>query len=186
MYKTENQVWKDVIGIVSQWTQSNGLSAWSVKQGHQPQIVSIESQLILVDRIASNRYGWQADKTHYDSTKDQMENRVCYLTDMIFQLSFFKRRNPEKDTLSTLTSSDVANSLLTYLMSRAGLSAFRALGYGLLRTTELREPVFSDDNDSYQRYPNFDITLNFPQILATDIGAIKSENDVIPTIIKGF
>lgn len=186
MYKTENQVWADIIRVVSEWAQSNSLSSWVVKQGHQPQIVDINSQLILVDRITSNRYGWQSDKTYYDTTKDQVENHVCYLSEMTFQLSFFKRRNPKNDTLSTLTSSDVANRLLTYFMSGLGLSTLRALGYGLLRTTELREPIFSDENDAYQRYPNFDITLNFPQILATNIGAIKSENDVIPTIIKGF
>lgn len=185
-YKTENQVWKEIITIVSQWLTAQGFKTWYVRQGHQPQIVDIDTRLILVDRITSTRYGWQADKSYYNEVGDKMENHIRYLTDMTFQLSFIKRRNTQTDNINTLTSSDMANNLLTYFMSAEGLSTFRKLGYGLLRTTSLREPIFSDEDDNYERYPNFDITLNFPQIKVSEIGYIKSAEDVIGTNFSNY
>lgn len=180
-YRSENQVWEQVMGLLNDWVSSQNLTTWIVRQGHQPHIVDITSRLIWVDRISSTRYGWQADKPRLDETSQQMVNDIRYYTDMVFQISFFKRRE-NNDTVDTLTSSDVANQMLTYLMSETGLANFRALGFGLLRTTELREPIFSDEDDTYERNPNFDITINFEQVQTSNIGSIDS----LQYVIKGF
>lgn len=191
-FKMENQIWANLIKVTSDWVSANSLSGWIVKQGYQPEKVNLEDKIIMIHRIATNRYNWQSEKTIREFQGDQLTgfyNRIQYLVDSIFQFSFYCARNPKKDTVNTITASDVANSLLTWFMSDIGLSTMRGYGFGLLRTTELREPVIVNPSENYQKMPNFDITMNYAQEQDYTLNELDRETTIespYTSTIKGY
>lgn len=190
-FKTENQIWAELIYVVSDWAKSNGYSDWIVKQGYQPEKIDLEDKIIMIHKIHTLRYNWQETKTirEKDSSGEitGFYNRVQFLVDSVFQFSFYNARKPLLDGVGTITSIDVANNLLTWFMSDLGLSTMRQYGYGLLRTTELREPIFVDPSDNYQKMTNFDIVVNYAQQQDYDLAEATVESPYKQeTLIKGY
>lgn len=190
-FKTENQIWAELIKIVSDWTKSNGFSDWIVKQGYQPEKVDLEDKIIMIHKIHTLRYNWQETKTIREKNNEGeitgFYNRVQFLVDSVFQFSFYNARKPLLDGVDTITSVDVANDLLTWFMSDLGLSTMRKKGYGLLRTTELREPILIDTSENYQKMPNFDIVVNYAQQQDYDLDEATVESPYKQeNLIKGY
>ena len=54
-------------------------------------------------------------------------------------------------------------------MSADGLAAIRAKGYNTYRISQLEEPFFIDDSDTYERDPYFELSLILNQSYSGDI-----------------
>ena len=91
-----------------------------------------------------------------------------------FQLGVLNLQNPK--TTTQYTASDVLNIVASILQSSATISQLAAVGVGIYRVTDLRNPYFTNDYDRFQASPSFDFTLTHkhvtivsnPKISATD------------------
>lgn len=70
---------------------------------------------------------------------------------------------------------DVANALRMYFLSDIGVSALHKLGYSILDTSLIRNPIIEMDDEKYARTPNFDITLTTFESIDVDADFITHQ-----------
>jgi hypothetical protein len=90
-----------------------------------------------------------------------------------FQASALATQDPS-DTES-LTASDIANLAAYVLQSGSTIAGLEAVGVGVLRVPQVRNPYFTDDRERYEASPSFDFTLTHKQIVTTVIPVIVSD-----------
>lgn len=169
MYKSENQIWADIMTLINGGLAYFNITGWTVRQGQLPTKTTVNKPTIYIDRITSRRYGWQKKKDYVEN--GQMKHKESYIQELRFQVSSIKKRNVE--IIDNMTSADVSNYLVSYLSSTYGLKVIRDLGYQPLRTVDVGEPAFINDSDNYEKNPNFDISLYLVQDIIKDENGIK-------------
>lgn len=88
-----------------------------------------------------------------------------------FQINTLVIQNPSS---INYTASDLANDVALILMNEDSLTALHAADVGLLRITDVRAPVFTDDKGRYEYSPNFDFTLTHKRTTAGRVQVIES------------
>lgn len=181
MYRTENQIYRDLITIVNTWLQANNITGWKCKQSYQTSLQNCTNKTILISRVYSRRLGLQGNSDEWDVANNQMVHTEKYRQETMYQFSFFNQRGAEQ-TVNDLTSSDIGNKLLSFFQSTTGIKAFSMLSYSILKIRDLREPFFKDDSQIYERMPNFDLTIWINQEETSIINTIDKINSTIKEI----
>ena len=86
-----------------------------------------------------------------------------YLT--TFQFSALATQDPSN--ITGLTASDIANLAASIMQSLSTITALEALGIGVLKIGEIRNPPFSDDRERWSYAPNFDCTFSTKQVVSS-------------------
>ena len=166
-------------------TDFNLASTWQVVRANQPTIQAIQNNTIYLDIVSKRRYGTQGAKSV--KTLTGWQTASVWYEELLVQVSGFKQRDPDNDTESTLTSSDVigylqgcvnANNDLGTETSRTnkyGVAArtyFSAPWMQLIRSTEVKELDYETDSGLKEKFPTFDFYLVVEQVL------VKQEKSV--------
>lgn len=175
MIKSENQIWADLKSLITQGLNAFGIVGWQIRQLQQPVKITTLQPTVFMAKLNSPRIGWQYSANR--SSEETVLRRESYLQEIRFQISALKKRHPAD--IGDFTSSDALNALITWFMSREGLSAIRGLGYNTLRVGRLEEPFFIDDSDTYERNPYFEFSLILNQNYTVNI---PGTNKFIPKI----
>ena len=175
--RSENQVWADLKGFIQHALKSFGIEGWQVRQLQQPLKLTTLEPTIFMARLRSPRIGWQYTKNAY--VKNELIHTEKYKQEMRFQISALKKRKPVD--INEATVSDVLNLLVSWFMSADGLAAIRAKGYNTYRISQLEEPFFIDDSDTYERDPYFELSL----ILNQSYSGVIPGTDKITVKTKG-
>ena len=165
-FKTDNQIFKDIIGVIDGYLAASGQPGWQTVQAEQPVPVAISDKMVLVSRVYMRPVGWQGSEDKdvgYSYTHIEKQRAELRL-----QLTFLCQRHPATDTVATWTAQDMAEHLRMYLNGYNGIMALAALGYRTLRCTNIRLGSFIDDSESYQMEPSFDLTLLYTQTLESE------------------
>lgn len=97
----------------------------------------------------------------------------------MFQASALATQDPSN--IDSLTASDILNYAAAVLQSDAAITAFEAVGVGILDIQQVRNPYFSDDRQRYEASPSFDFSVTHKQIVTTVVPVVISEElQVIP------
>lgn len=166
-YKTENDIWKDMISLFNEALTAKQITGMTVMRAVQPVDVTGKS-LVLLQRVNARRYGWRG--RHETTVADTLHHIENYYKEMRFQVTVLKKI--DITNIDELTASDIADMLVDYLLSNTGLKSLRSKGYMPLKIMEVREPSFSNESENYQIHPNFDLVCYVQQ-------EIVEEQDVI-------
>lgn len=157
-YKTENDIWKDMISLFNEALTAKQITGMTVMRAVQPVDVTGKS-LVLLQRVNARRYGWRG--RHETTVADSLHHIENYYQEMRFQVTVLKKIDITK--IDELTASDIANMIVDYLLSDTGLKSLRSKGYMPLRIAEVREPSFTNEGENYQIHPNFDLVCYVQQ-----------------------
>lgn len=157
-YKTENDIWTDVIALLNEALTAKSITGMTVMRSFQPTDVTGKN-LVLINKISSKRYGWRG--RHNKVVNQVMTHIEKYFQEMRFQISILKMINLAD--ITETTASDIANMLIDYLLSDKGLQSLRSKGYMPIRVVDVRNPSFINQTDNYQFNPNFDLICTIQQ-----------------------
>lgn len=159
---------------------------WQVVRANQPTIQALQNNTVYFDIISKRRYGVQGTKPvpfrRYSTTVWQEES--VWFEEILVQVSAFKQREPDTDTQTTDTSSDIIALL------QGALNASTTLGItwtnsdkrnyflpdwmNVIRSTDIREVEFETDSGLKDKFPQFDFLVVVEQRLLKNIAKIDT------------
>lgn len=189
-YHGRNEILDKLIVGIKLMLDEYGLGeSWKVASLNQPTIQGLQNNTVYVDIISRRRFGTQGTKP-VKVGNQWVESSVWY-EELLIQVGAFKQRDPNTDTISTLTSSDVIEYLQGCVNADTDLgSDIRGVGrYGVgkksyfgedwlevIRSTDMRELDYETDSGLKEKFPQFDFTLVVGQnLLKTDVNFANIE-----------
>lgn len=189
-YHGRNEILSALIsGIKRMLAEYNLDTLWQVASLNQPTIQGLQNNTVYVDIISRRRYGTQGSKP-VKMNNGWVDSSVWY-EELLVQIGAFKQRNPNTDTVETLTSSDVieylqgcVNGNNDFGTSNRGVgqygvekkSYFEGDWLEVIRSTDVRELDYETDSGLKEKFPQFDFTLVVGQnLLKTDVNFANIE-----------
>lgn len=172
-YHNQNAVIAKVQSALEAMLTDLNITGWQVLRSNQPTIQALQNNSVYYDIISKRRVGTQGAKSVKTTTRWQ-DVSVWY-DEFLVQVSGFKQRNPDNDTVSTLSSSDVISLLQGCVNSNGALSGknyFSMDWLQVIKSTDIRELDYETDSGLKEKMPQFDFLLVVEQAL------IKGVNDV--------
>ena len=168
-YKTDNQIFADITGIIRTFLAGSGQAGWTVVQGYQPRPFGLHDKLITLTQVYCVPVGFQGSKevpivtsgaviafTHVETWREEIS----------IQIGCLCNRDPENDTADTWTAVDMAKRIKTFLNSTSGVDALLTLGYNKLRIDNIRVGKFTNSSEEFQLIPGFDLVVLHDQSIA--------------------
>lgn len=182
-YHGRNEILSKIIdGIKLMLAEYNLSNSWQVASLNQPTIQGLQNNTVYVDIISRRRYGTQGTKPVKTNT-GWAESSVWY-EELLVQVGAFKQRDPNTDTVSTLTSSDVIEYLQGCVNGNVdfGVLGLKKKSYfagdwlEVIRSTDVRELDYETDSGLKEKFPQFDFTLVVGQnLLKTNVNFANIE-----------
>lgn len=175
MYKGESEIFSDVISELEKISPAGRFSDWLIIQEQQPGIQALRDNTILLDKLYSARYGWQgrSDKIGDGGNLSHSEN---WISEISIKISFYKKRQRQKQNAQFPSAADVAEFVCAYLNSYDGIKNFGNMGYQMLPPRRVENPAFEAPSLGWRRMPNFDFLLIVPQSVERAQEALESWN----------
>jgi hypothetical protein len=150
-----------------------GYSNASVLQAYQPTQQGVRTNpVVYFSKISDYRYGFPRRETKWDEEQSLMVHTETQVFETTFQINTLLTSKPTQDLAPT--ASDLAITVSNILQSDKTLAQLQAQGIGILRITDIRNPYFVDDRDTYEASPSFDFTLTHIQTLVTTEPVVSS------------
>ena len=160
--KSENQIYKDIIGFINSSLSALEIKGWKVIQLKQPVKLTEINPTIYVTCTNRNRRGWQ--QRLYPIVNQELKIKEGFIQEIDVQISALRRRELT-DTQDTLNSSDILEYIKTYMLNPYSLQDLRALGYTIYQPSNIQSPDFFDDSDNFEFMPFFNVTFILNQSL---------------------
>lgn len=158
MIKTENQIWAFLVEKFNQELQNNGFTDWVVLRNYQPSIQGLKDKAIYLYKASKRRIGTQGLITEMDN-KGQWQTVDHWYEEILFQVGGFAKRNPETETVDTLTSEDAIDTLMAYVNSARKVQEWKTAGYEVIKATNMRSMDYETDSGLQEKLPQFDFLL---------------------------
>ena len=97
----------------------------------------------------------------------------------MFQVGSFAKRDPETETVESITSEDVLDTLMAYINSSTKVAEWKTAGYEVIKATNIRSMDYETDSGLQEKLPQFDFLLCVEQSRLKKIG--KFDNIEIET-----
>ena len=152
---TDNELFTLIFGILDAGLVARLPDVTIVtQQADQPtQQGTPSGPVVLVFKIGDRRSGYLQESDIWDVPNNKMVHTERQYMETTFQLSVLFPQNP---TVLSLTASDLVNTCASILQTSAVRTQLSALGMGMLRITDVRNPYFTDDKDRFEANPSFD------------------------------
>lgn len=121
-------------------------------------------------KLGDRRYGHAKRRDVWDAAAGAFKHQEEQQYETTYQFSAWIPQDP-KDVTS-LTESDILNTVSGIMQSDTLLAAFKAAGVGILRVTEVRNPYIVDDRDRFAAVPSFDVTLTHKRTSVSALPAV--------------
>lgn len=156
MIKTENQIYSDIIALLSSALKNFNVEGWKVCQLIQPVKLTLVSPAIYVsiEQIAkrgaqyTRRIKNETDFTYVEAYKEEISVKI-----------FALKRNLVTDTEKTLVAKDVLKLISSWFVSSDGLKQLRKLGYSIYNPSAITQVSFKNDSDNKMVFPSLSITF---------------------------
>ena len=175
MIKTENTIWSFIIDKFNKELRANGYGDWMVLRNYQPSIQGLRDKSIYLYKISKRRIGTQGLKTEKDND-NQWQTVDHWYEEIMFQVGAFCKRNPETETISTITSEDVLDTLMAYINSSTKVTEWKTAGYEVIKATNMRLMDYETDSGLQEKLPQFDFLLCVEQSKLKKIAKFDSIN----------
>jgi len=178
---TEADVWRSLIPVLRSGLDSNGHADVKIRQSFQPraQGASLDDSIYLF-KVAARRYASQGRSAEYSVANDNFDVTDNYWIEATFQLTATIQRDV-KDSAS-LTAYDIAEKCSAILQASAARQSLLDSRIGILRITDIRNPIEINDYDQYEQFPSFDFILTYNQTIASTAPATTTVNSAAHNI----
>lgn len=174
--------------FAAQMESAVALAGWDVVvvQAYQPTQEGVASKTqVSFEKLFDHEYGWPMESAYVLDSFTQPGNLLPDFSqfgeqwvESTFQVTVL---SPQMVTdLSMPTPSDIAHQLKLYLNARVILATFSREGVAVLRITDIRNPKFKDDHDTYESNPNFDVVLQHKRKI---VFKVPGSNEVVGDIV---
>lgn len=174
---TNNEVWIILIGVIDTGLADMSISA-SVQQDYQPtQQGAPSAPFVALHNITNNRYGFNKNKTVYDSGADELNQTQGVVMQRTYQVSAYAIEDPSND--EAVTAFDIVEAVSSIMQSEKTQDALLASGISIFRVTDIRSPFFTDDKDRNEAAPSFDFVISYSQETITVANEVTTfEEDI--------
>jgi len=167
MIKLENQMYADFVNLVKSALVNFEVNDWKVCQLNQPLKFTETAPVVYLSVENIRKTGMQfarknAQGQYFQAYKEEISVRIAAM-----------RRNLAEDLLNTLGAGDVLKLISSWLVSPAGLSQVKALGYSIFNPSDIKPVIFKTDSDNKVIMPSFNITFNIEQSWDTSVEDIS-------------
>lgn len=160
------------------------ITGWQVLRNNQPTIQALQNNSVYYDIISKRRIGTQGVKSvqiEVQGVKTWQDLSVWY-EEYLIQVGAFLQRNPDTDTVSTMSSSDIIALLQGCINSNGAINGknyFESDWLQLIKSTGIRELDYETDSGLKEKMPQFDFLLVVEQQLTKGIEKVDDiEMDV--------
>ncbi|MBR5012355.1 MAG: hypothetical protein IKY15_00275 [Clostridia bacterium] len=160
------------------------ITGWQVLRNNQPTIQALQNKSVYYDIISKRRIGTQGVKSvqiEVQGVKTWQDLSVWY-EEYLIQVGAFLQRNPDTDTVSTMSSSDIIALLQGCINSNGAINGknyFESDWLQLIKSTGIRELDYETDSGLKEKMPQFDFLLVVEQQLTKGIEKVDNiEMDV--------
>jgi len=137
---------------------------------------------VFFEKLFDDAYGWPMTKRTPDAENKIFTDVTMQLWEATFQISAMVRQ-VETD-LALPSASDVAQHLKMFLQTPTVMRRLRAMGIGLLRVTNVRNPYFQDDRNQIEANPNFDLVVTYNRTISmTTPGTDKVVAQLVQVVV---
>ena len=158
MSKTENQIWSFLVSKFNKVLTDNGYTGWVVLRNYQPSIQGLKDKAIYLYKVSKRRIGTQGTINEMDANGNWQEIDHWY-EEIMFQVGAFAKRNIDTETVNTITSEDVLDTLMAYINSASKVQEWRTAGYEVIKSTNMRLMDYETDSGIQEKLPQFDFLL---------------------------
>lgn len=121
-------------------------------------------------KIGDRRYGHPERRDVWNVQTEVFDHVEIQQYESTYQFSAWVPQTPQDVT--SLSESDILNTVSGIIQSDSILAAFQAQEVGILRVTEVRNPYIVDDRDQFEAIPSFDVILTHKRQLAITLPAV--------------
>ena len=142
----------------------------AIKQSFQPVQQGANSMPTLyLNKVGDYRRGMPYRASVWDAVNNIETYTELQQYETTFQITAWATQDPSN--VNSLTASDLANYAAYVMQSDGAIFAYQALGVGIMKIGDVRNPYFSDDRERFEASPSFDFTLTHKQtiILTTPV-----------------
>ena len=136
---------------------------------------------VFFEKLFDYAYGWPGTTRKAVMNKKEFLDKTTQQWEATFQISAMVRQIETDATLPT--ASDVVQYVKIFLQTPTVMRRLRALGLGLLRITNVRNPYFQDDHNQIEANPNFDMVVTYQRsILMITPGTDKVVEQLVKAV----
>ena len=183
-YHNQNAVIAKIQTALTAILTDLNITGWQVLRNNQPTIQALQNKSVYYDIISKRRIGAQGVKSvqiEVQGVKTWQDLSVWY-EEYLIQVGAFLQRNPDTDTASTMSSSDIIALLQGCINSNGAINGknyFESDWLQLIKSTGIRELDYETDSGLKEKMPQFDFVLVVEQQLTKGIEKVDDiEMDV--------
>lgn len=176
-FHKQNAVIAKIQSALTSMLTDLGITGWQVLRSNQPTIQALQNNSVYYDIISKRRIGTQGSKSiqvEVQGVKNWQDVSVWY-EEYLVQVGAFLQRDPNTDTDSTLSSSDVIALLQGCLNTNGALGQKDYFGVDwiqLIKSTSIREIDYETDSGLKEKMPQFDFYLVVEQTLTKGVNKV--------------
>ncbi len=173
-YHNQNDIISKIQTALTAMLADLSITGWQVLRANQPTIQALQNNSVYYDIISKRRIGTQGTSSFLGQTG--WADKTVWIEEYLVQVSGFKQRDPDTDTASTLSSSDVIGLLQGCVNSNGVLADnnyFNSSWIRLIKSTEIRELDYETDSGLKEKMPQFDFLLVVEQTLTKGINTVN-------------
>jgi hypothetical protein len=177
---TDNQL---IALVISNLNTAIQLAGWSfpVIQKNNPTQQGIPSTPgVFVEKAFDMNYGFAGADFALSPDQTVFNDSETQIVETTVQISAWAIQDPTNT--SAPTASDICEYLKQYMNHRTIAAALTALGVGVYRVTEVRNPYITDDRTLFEATPSFDLVLVHDRTLTLTVPAADK---ILPENGKG-
>ncbi|WVR18074.1 hypothetical protein JXVLWARM_CDS_0023 [Burkholderia phage Bm1] len=142
-------------------------------QKNQPTQQGVPSKAtVYFEKLFDQRFGWPVRSQVWNETLQRFDSANFQYYETVIQLSALVVQDPEDLTLPT--ASDLVNDVAMWLAIPEVIAGWKQYEVNVLRTTQVRNPYFTDDRDRREAAPSFDITLTHSREVTIGVPPVKT------------
>lgn len=173
-FHNQNSIIAKIQSALTAMLSDLGISGWQVLRSNQPTVQALQNNSVYYDIISKRRVGTQGVKSIQitkNGVKSWQDVSIWY-EEYLVEVSGFLQRDPDTDTVSTISSSDIIALLQGCINSNGAINGknyFESNWLQLIKSTSIREIDYETDSGLKEKMPQFEFLLVVEQQLSKDI-----------------
>lgn len=165
---TDNELVKLFGPIIEAGLLQRGFTGVKLLAANQPTTQGLlTAPTVYFYKIGDHRFGFLQRTDEWNSLLNQMDHQELQNYETTFQVSALVLQTPPQLITTGYTASDLVNEVSGILQSDSARNTLAQQNVGVLRITDIRNPYFVDDRDTFEASPSFDFVLTHSRIYNT-------------------
>jgi hypothetical protein len=167
MLVPDSKIFQAVIDTLNAGLKSRNVAGITVQSWYQPRLTGAPNGMaLLLSLVTDHAYGFLG-RYNSGGFRQPKKHSEVQAREMTIQITGSVKQPSPANPLWPYSSGDLAKIGRTILQSDSGRNQLRALGFGIERIQDVRQPYFKDESDQFEQSASFDFVLAFNQVEET-------------------